>query len=327
MSGNSPRGIQLPESLRRNMSTNNVMPIAAAIVVVIVFQVLNPAFLGYQGRIAIVYAMSYFLITALGLTLVIMMGSFDFSVVSVMKLSALICVIYFDEVGFLVVPITLGISLGIGFINGMLFAKLRVPSFMATLAMSVVIDGVALLISSGFLFMMDDAGYRGIAVTFIMGLPAIFYWAIGLWIIVTLVALVTPFGRRTYAIGGNPKAAALSGVNVDRHRVIVFMISSLLAGFSGVLYIAQQGGGSVQIGGQMLIPLFASVVAGGTALKGGVGGPHRTLLGVIIITWVQTGLLMLGTSRGLQTAVLGVIAIIMTLATTERSSSDQSVVK
>ena len=82
--------------------------------------------------------------------------------------------------------------------------------------------------------------------------------------------------------------------------------------------MAQLGGGSMAIGADMAIPLFASVVAGGTALSGGIGGPHRTLLGVIIITWLQTGMLMLGIGRDLQIIVFGIIAIVMSAVTTDR---------
>lgn len=317
-----------PSRLARTLlTTNTILPLVTIIVVVGLFQTINPVFLRYQGRITLIYAMSYFLVAALGLTFVIMMGSFDFSVVSMMRLSALVCVLYVDQLGLMVIPLALAICVGFGFVNGVLFAMLKVPSFMATLGISVVIDGIALLISRGFLHMMRHRGFRSIAVRFIAGLPAIFYWAMAILVLCTLLALITPFGRRTFAIGGNPKAAALSGINVARHRILVFMVSGLLSGFAGVLYMAQLGGGSVTIGGHMMIPLFASVVAGGTALKGGVGGPHRTLLGVVIITWIQAGLLMMGTGRGIQVVLLGVIAIAMTIATTDRRRIHQQVVK
>lgn len=307
--------------------TATIMPFAAVVLVIGVFQILNPTFLSYQGIVTIVYAMSYFLIAACGLTFVIMMGSFDFSVISVMKLSALICVLYIDRLGLWVIPVALTVATGLGVVSGVLFAKLKVPSFMATLGLSVAVDGISLMISRGFLHLMTDRRFRAIAVTFIAGLPSIFYWAAGIWIVCTLLALVTPFGRKTFAIGGNPRAAALSGVNIVRHRIMVFALSSFLSGVAGICYIAQLGGGSVEIGGQMMIPLFASVVAGGTALKGGVGGPHRTILGVIIITWIQSGLLMMGTGQGIQMVVLGCIAILMVLATTDRSRSAQLIVK
>ena len=304
------------EWLGRNKTIVGAMVFAIAIIAG--FQVINPFFLRYQGIITLVYAMSYFLIAALGLTFVIMMGSFDFSVVSLLKLSALLCVLYIDKLGLLVIPLALLICVGFGFINGLLVTKFNVPSFMATLGVSIVVEGTALYLSKGFLHIMYDKTFRALAVTFIAGLPSIFYWAMGIWIVSIFIAMCLPFGRRTYAVGGNLIGAGLSAINVARHRIYVFMLSGFLAGLAGVLYMAQLGGGSMEIGADMAIPLFASVVAGGTALTGGVGGPHRTLLGVIIITWIQAGMLMLAIGRDIQMVVFGLIAIGMSIATIDR---------
>src|SRR4030042_5934702 len=104
-----------PEWFRKNIST--IGPIIAAIAIIGVFQLINPTFLRYQGIITLVYAMSYFLIAACGLTFVIMMGSFDFSVVSLLKLAALICVLYIDKLGLLVIPLALLTCVGFGLIN------------------------------------------------------------------------------------------------------------------------------------------------------------------------------------------------------------------
>jgi len=304
------------EWLRRNMTT--VGPIVGAIAVIAGFQATNPFFLSHNGIITLVYAMSYFLIAACGLTFVIMMGSFDFSVVSLLKLAALLCVLYIDKLGLLVISLAILVSLGFGFINGLLVAKLNVPSFMATLGVSVVVEGIALYLSKGFLHIIYDETFRALATTFIAGLPSIIYWAIGIWIISTFIAMCKPFGRRIYAVGGNPIGAGLSGINVERDRIYCFMLSGFFAGLAGVLYMAQLGGGSMLIGADMPIPLFASVVAGGTALTGGVGGPHRTLLGVIIITWIQAGMLMLAIGRDIQMVVFGLIALGMSIATIDR---------
>ncbi len=312
---------------KRSINMKNMMPVIVSIIIILVFQLINPEFLSGQGLITLVYSMSYFLIAACGLTMVIMMGSFDFSVVSVMKLAALISVMNVNRMGLMVIPFTLAVCLFIGFVNGFIFTKLKVPSFMATLGISVVIDGIALLASKGFLLMVDNDQFRKISVTFIGGLPSIFYWSIGIWVVCTLLSLITSFGRKTYAIGGNARAAAVSGINVDRHRIFVFMLSSMLAGLAGILYIAQLGGGSVKLGSNMMIPLFASVVAGGTSLKGGVGGPHKTVIGVIIITWMQSGLLMIGLGRDIQVTVLGIIAIIMSLATSDHDKNSRTIVK
>jgi ribose transport system permease protein len=256
-----------------------------------------------------------------------MMGSFDFSVVSVLKLSALLCVLYIEKIGLWIIPIALVMSAFIGLVNGFLFAKLKVPSFIATLGISVVCDGISQMSSRGFLHLLEHERFRSLSVTFIAGLPSIFYWALAIWILCTVLSITTPFGRRVFAIGGNPKAAALCSINVDGHRIAVFVLSSFLAGVAGVLYVSQQGGWSMEIGGQMMIPLFAAVVAGGTSLRGGTGGPQRTLLGVIIITWIQSGLLMMGLGREIQFVILGVIAIIMAVATTEWGKLTRQMVK
>ena len=304
------------EWLRRNMTT--VGPIVFVVAVVVGFQMMNPFFLRYQGIISLVYSMSYFLVAACGLTFVIMTGSFDFSVPSLLKLSALLCVLYIEELGLWVIPLALLVCVGFGFINGLFLAKFNVPSFMATLGVSIVVEGIALYLSKGFLQIMDDRAFRSLAITFIAGLPSVFYWGMGIWLISIFLAMGTAFGRRTYAVGGNLIGAGLSDMNVARHRIYVFMLSGLLSGLAGVLYMAQLGGGSMLIGADMPIPLFASVVAGGTALTGGVGGPHRTLLGVIIITWIQAGMNMLAIGRDIQMVTFGLIAIGMSIATIDR---------
>ncbi len=295
-----------------------VGPIVFVVAVVVGFQMMNPFFLRYHGIISLVYSMSYFLVAACGLTFVIMTGSFDFSVPSLLKLSALLCVLYIEDLGLWVIPLALLACVGFGFINGLLLAKLNVPSFMATLGVSIVVEGIALYLSKGFLRIMDDKAFRSLATTFIAGLPSVFYWGMGIWLISIFLAMCTPFGRRTYAVGGNLIGAMLSDMNTVRHRIYVFMLSGLFAGLAGILYMAQMGGGSVEMGADMAIPLFASVVAGGTALTGGVGGPHRTLLGVIIITWIQAGMNMLAIGRDIQMVTFGLIAIGMSIATIDR---------
>ena len=304
------------EWLSGNMNT--IGPIIFVISVVVIFQLINPFFLSYQGLITLVYAMSYFLIAACGLTFVIMTGSFDFSVPSMLKLSALICVLYIEKIGLLVIPLALVVCLAFGFINGLLLAKFKVPSFLATLGTSIVLDGIAWYLSKGHLLIMEDEKFRSIPTTFIAGFPSIFYWGIGIWIFCTFLALATAFGRRTYAVGGNLEGAGLSDINVARQRIYIFILSSFLSGLAGVLYMSQMGGGSVNIGADMAIPLFASVVAGGTALTGGVGGPHRTILGVIIITWIQAGMAMLAIGKDIQMITFGLIAIGMSIVTIDR---------
>ncbi len=305
--------------LQRNLNT--VVPIIALIVIVLAMQSINPAFFSHQGIVTLVYSMSWFLIAACGLTFVILMGSFDFSVPSVLKLSALLCGIFLPQLGLGVVPLALAVSAIIGIVNGIILTKFNVPSFMATLATSVLVEGIALILSRGYIYVVTDPLFLGLARTFIppgFGLPSIFYWAIGLWLIAIFITLATPFGRAIYAIGGNLYGAKLAGININKVRILTFMLSALYAGIAGVLFMAHKGGGSMAIGQLETIPLFASVVVGGTALTGGVGGIHRTLIGAIVITWLDSGLSMLGFDFNIRMIVFGIVAIIMTALTIDR---------
>ncbi len=295
-----------------------LVALVSTVLAVIVFQSINPFFLSPHGRTTLVYASGYFLIAATGLTFVILTGSFDFSVVALLKLAALLCALYLNVFGRWVVLLAVGICALFGLANGLITSKLRVPSFLATLAMSVLVEGIVLYISRGYLHVVRDPSFRALAVRFVGGLPMVFYWAIGVWLVAVIVARYTAFGRQLYAVGGNGLAAELVGIDEQWIRTAAFVVSGALAGLAGVLYMAQFGGGSIELGSDMMIPLFASVVAGGTSLSGGIGGPQRTLLGVIVVTWIQAGLSMLGIARDLQLVVFALIGITMSALTVER---------
>lgn len=305
------------EWLQRNLNT--IIPISGLSLLVILLRIANPYFLtSWDSIITLLYGTSFFLIAACGLTLVILMGSFDFSVPSVLKLSAIIFAVLYPFIGFLSIPSALGVALVFGYFNGLLLARFKIPSFMATLATSMVAEGLAQIISGGYTRIITDPAFRAISTTMIFGLPSIFFWATALWIITVFITMATPFGRAIYAIGGNIMGANLAGINVPRVRISVFMICALFAGVAGILYGSQIQGAHMQVGVLDTIPLFASVVVGGTALTGGVGGVHRTLLGVLIIRWLDSGLSMLAIDMNIRMIIFGVIAIVMSILTIDR---------
>jgi len=305
------------EWLQRNIST--IIPISGFIVLVIALRMANPYFLAtWDSVITLVYGMSWFLIAACGLTLVILMGSFDFSVPSVLKLSAMIFAVLYPSIGFSSIIVATVVGLIFGFINGILLARFNIPSFMATLATSMVAEGLAQVISGGYTRMITDPAFRAISTTMILGLPSIFYWAIAIWAICIFLTFMTPFGRMVYAVGSNIVGARLAGINVRMVRMLVFMICSLFASIAGILYASQIQGAHMQVGVLDMIPLFASVVVGGTALTGGMGGVHRTLLGVLIIRWLDSGLSMLAIDLNVRMIIFGAIAITMAILTIDR---------
>jgi ribose transport system permease protein/putative xylitol transport system permease protein len=305
------------EWLQRNINT--IIPAMGFIALVIALRMANPYFLtSWDSVITLVYGMSWFLIAACGLTLVILMGSFDFSVPSVLKLSAMIFAVLYPSIGFSSIIVAIMVGLLFGFINGILLARFNIPSFMATLATSMVAEGLAQVISGGYTRMITDPAFRAISTTMILGLPSIFYWAIAIWAICVFLTFMTPFGRMFYAVGSNIVGARLAGINVRMVRTLVFMICSLLASIAGILYASQIQGAHMQVGVLDMIPLFASVVVGGTALTGGVGGVHRTLLGVLIIRWLDSGLSMLAIDLNVRMIIFGAIAITMAILTIDR---------
>ena len=305
------------ERFQRNLNT--IIPITGLILLMIGLRMANPYILAsWDSVITLVYGMSFFLIAACGLTFVILMGSFDFSVPSVLKLSAMIFAVLYPSIGFLSIPVALAVSLVFGSVNGLLLARFNIPSFMATLATSMVAEGAAQVISGGYTRMITDPAFRSLSTTMIAGLPSIFYWAIAIWLISIFLTFATPFGRAIYAVGGNLVGARLAGINVKMVRILVFMLCSLFAGISGILYASQIQAGHMQVGVLDMIPLFASVVVGGTALTGGVGGVHRTLLGVLIIRWLDSGLSMIAIDLNVRMIVFGAIAIVMAILTIDR---------
>jgi len=307
----------LKEWMQRNLNT--LIPSAGVILLIIALRIANPFFLvTWDSVITLVYGTSFFLIAACGLTLVILMGSFDFSVPSVLKLSAIIFAVLYPSIGFLSLLVALAVSSFIGFVNGLLLSRFNIPSFMATLATGTVVEGAAQIISGGYTRIITDQAFRAVSTTMIFGLPSIFYWGITVWLITIFVTMATPFGRQIYAVGSNLVGARLAGINLMKVRILVFMICSLLAGISGILYASQIQGAHMQVGVLDMIPLFASVVVGGTALTGGVGGVHRTLLGVLIIRWLDSGLSMLAIDLNIRMIIFGVIAIVMAILTIDR---------
>jgi ribose transport system permease protein/putative xylitol transport system permease protein len=305
------------EWFKRNI--NSIIPIVFTIAVIVGFQIYNPVFLSSEGIVTLTYRLSAFLIAACALTFVIMMGSFDFSVPNLLRLATIICVVSLKRYpGPWIIPAALATCLILGFLNGILVARFNIPSFMATLSVSVIAEGIAFLYSRGWIYIVTDPLFKAISTTFILGLPSIFYWAIAVWLICVFIALATPFGRKVYAIGGNLTGSVHSGVNVKMVRICVFTFSGFLSGLAGVLYASQWGGGAMSTGTAMTLPLFASVVLGGTALTGGTGGPHRTMLGAIIATWIQAGLAMQAIDPLTQNIVFGIIALIMVALTIDR---------
>ena len=179
-------------------------------------------------------------------------------------------------------------------------------------------DGLSKYISGGRPVSLKPGGVGDIFTGSIGGFPVVVLWAALVLVVSILVARYTRLGRYLYAIGGNEKTTRLSGVPVTRYKVYAFMISGLLAGFAGLLQLARARSASPDMGAEFLLPAIAAVVMGGTPLSGGVGGPARTVIGVLIIAILGNGMIIAAVNPYLQSVIQGLVVIAAVALTMDR---------
>jgi ribose transport system permease protein len=276
---------------------------------------INPNFLSFSNAVRISQAAMIPLVLGLGATFVILMGSIDLSVEGVLALGAVILSLLVangangNDLGVLGVLAVLLTGAAVGFLNGLIHVRLRIPSFMATLGTWFVGVGVANAILGGIAVRVTDPLVRGLALERFLGFP------LGVWLalLALLVAYViqdhTRLGRYIVALGGGEELAALSGIPVRAVRVAAFTLAGTFYALGGVLAAAQLGLGNAQIGNGRLFTTITAVVVGGTALSGGYGGVLQTFVGVLIVVVLANGMVLMGIPPPVQQAVQGLLII------------------
>lgn len=252
------------------------------------------------------------LLVAAGLTLVIIAGELDLSVGSIIALVGTATALLTVQWG-LPAPIAIALGIGIGTIvgavNGLVVTRLKVPSFICTLATLSVVRGLALVISDGRAISGLPRGITGIAQTAPLGISLV------IWIpalVVPLLALLltkTNMGLNIYAVGGNAEAARIAGVNVRRTRMFVLVLSGFMAGIAGILSAARLGVGSPVIAEDLNLDAIAAVVIGGTSLFGGIGRVGGTVLGVVLIATIRNGLVLMNVTAFYQRIAIGLVIL------------------
>jgi ribose transport system permease protein len=237
-------------------------------------------------------------IIAVGMTLVILTGGIDLSVGAVMALCAVATaagLMRYDLGTIPTIGLALGIGLAAGLINGVVTTRFRIQSFITTLAMLSAARGIASLWADGYAIPLAFGSGDGVApqrfkdlfagqITFAgRDIPVQLFYFLGTVLLATLILKRTGFGRHVYAVGGNETAARLSGVNVNRVKIIVFAISGLLAGLAAMLHATLVSQGSHIDGQGFELNAIAAVVIGGTSLAGGVGTVIGSAVGALIL--------------------------------------------
>jgi ribose transport system permease protein len=250
---------------------------------------------------------------AIGMTYVVYVGSIDLSMQAVAAVSSIVLALLIPRYGFAGIVVALAAGAAFGLLSGFVHGRLRIPSFIATLAVGGIVVTVARYIS----------GDRSIEIVGEVR-DNVLGWAIGktaglpdeIWVslVVLLIALTleqaTPFGKAMKAVGCSEPAARVSGIKVTQIKLMVFTLSGLFAALSGVVLAGRLSSGSPTIANEFLLPAIAAVVLGGTALTGGSGGVMRTLVGTMLIAVVRTGMTFVGVDAMAQQIVFGLILIL-----------------
>lgn len=291
----------------------SVIPIVALLVLVAYFGVTSPAFLTRANFLALTQLIGPLLFVSLGATFVVTMGSIDLSVGSVAMLSGSVCALLLASgaQALFVVPLALALGAVCGLVSGVTFAYGRVPSFIVTLGTLSVYRGLGLKLINGSPVPFNSPPFSNLSIgQFVPSVANMSLWGLVAWAIAVCMCFSTRFGRYMYAIGGSERVAQLSGVAVDRYKVYAFIFSGITAAFAGLLSVGQLSSADPTLGSSFLLDSLAAIVVGGTPLTGGVGGVHRTMLGVLTISILDDGLNLRGVDEFTQEVIKGAVVVI-----------------
>jgi simple sugar transport system permease protein len=266
---------------------------------------------------AISSAASQLGIVSIGVTILMISGEFDLSVGAVFAIASFIfaqVIAHTDPVT--AVFVTLAFCAGIGLLNGLIAIKLRIGSFITTLGTFFVFTGVLLYVTNGLIITINASpSVVAFLNSFSGPIPGTFFrlslfWFAGLAVFFQIVLTKTRYGNWIFATGGNVSAARAVGINTDRVKIGNFMLTSLLAGFSGVLEISLYLSVTSSIGSEYQLESIAATVIGGTSLFGGVGSVIGSVIGSFTISQISDGLIFVGVPGYAFDAFTGVILIV-----------------
>jgi ribose transport system permease protein len=315
--GSSPRRIlQLAPSLARRQ-LQQLLALASLLAIAAFFSVVNPHFLSRSNVNNILEATVVIGVLALGTTFVIITGGIELSLGTGMTLTGVLTGIYLVHAG---LPLPVGVLCGIlsgaliGLINGTTIALLEVPPFIATLAMMLIAQGLALVVSGAApIYFHEVPGFTSISRGSLvpgLELPNSVLILFALTVIAAIVLNKTLLGRYTFAIGSNEEAAKISGVNVRRWKIVVYTLSGAFMGIAGVLLAARLNSAQPSGGVGYELQAIAAVVIGGTSLQGGKGSILGTLIGALIVSTVTNGLRIMSIQQEWQPVIIGVVILL-----------------
>ncbi len=305
-----------PNLLKSFFSLKESGVIIPVVLLTVAVACINPTFITPDNIINnILRSSSFSLITALGMTFVMISGGIDLSVGSMMGLGGVVAGLAM-QAG---LPIFIGILLGLlvgaffGLINGMAIVKFNLAPLMMTLGTQYVARGIIYIVTEGAPVYPLPIEFQKLEQNSILGVPTICWVAILLAALMLFILTQTRFGRATYAIGGNAESARLSGINVGRTKCIIYSMTGALAAITGIFMASRLGSAQAGYGQGNEMMIIAAVVIGGTSTFGGVGTVLGTIIGVLFVNILSNSMTLLKISMYWQTLVIGLILILAVL--------------
>ena len=272
----------------------------------------NPKFLTWRNILAIVTQVASLSLVAIGANIMISSGHFDISVGSIIGLcTCIMAILIIKGVNeFAVFLVGMVVAVVCCTLNGALSIILHAPSFIITMATKGIYTGIGLLMTQGVLQMITGK-FRFFSGTKIVGnIPIMVFIALICYIIAFILMKYTQTGRQIYAIGANPTAAYLAGINVNKCKIKFFIIDGLLVGLAAAMYLSRLGSGLPSYGTGMEMDAMGAVVIGGTPINGGKGSIGGTLCGVILIGLISNSLNMMRVNAFWQDIASGLLIIL-----------------
>jgi len=296
------------------------------------FAAANPKFMTLANLARIAIAAAPALMVAIGVTFIIVMGSIDLSMEGTISTTAVLFALMFGALGgelaswgWVAIPAALLAGALMGLVNGVVHVKLSIPSFMSSLAMGFVGMGLSVLLTGGDILRVNDEAFRALIYLRIGGFPLMVYLAIALVFVAWFIQRKTILGRHFYAVGGGEDLAHASGLNVKRVRIFGFMLAGVFYALAAIFAVARGGMAESLTGSNFMFASVTAVVIGGTSLMGGSGGVWNAVVGVLIVSVINNGMVVVGLPNYLQDGVLGVLVILSVALAVNRKN--QSLVK
>ncbi|WP_282159348.1 ABC transporter permease [Shimia thalassica] len=299
--------------MKRVFDSQLIGPFAAMVIVVLVVAATTDRFLNPGNLSNLSLQVSIVALIAIGSTIVIIAAGIDLSAGSMVALLTMILAQFLKMAGIpllFAVPLILVVGGLLGLVLGMITAYGRIPSFITTLAALIAFRGLALTFNNGSPIFSLDPALEPLFYGKVAGIPMPFFYLVFFYALAAFTMNFTKLGREIYAVGGNPAAAVLTGINVRKVQTLTFVIAGFMTAVGAVLMSARLNSGSPNYGQTLELQAIAAAVVGGASLAGGRGNILATLMGAMTIVIVQNGLNLNAAPSSVQNIVLGAIILL-----------------